>query len=137
MALIKWEPFKEIDRFFEDRLTFPSLSKLGLDLAMDIYEEKGNVIVKMALPGVKPEEIEASIDKDVLTVFGKREEEEETGEKDYYTKEIRRGSFLRSMSLPNAVDSSKAVAKLEGGILAITMPATEKTREKPFVIKIS
>ena len=52
MQIIKWEPLKEIDRFFEDR--FFHFPRLGWDLAVDVYEEDGAVVAKMSLPGVKP-----------------------------------------------------------------------------------
>src|SRR3990167_7113367 len=98
MQIVKWEPFKEIDRFFDDRfLSFPSMPKLGWDLAVDVYEEKGNVIAKMSLPGIKPEEIDISLGDDMITISGRREEEKEVDKKDYYSKEIRRGSFSRSV----------------------------------------
>ncbi len=136
MSLIKWEPFSEFDRLF-DAQSFPSLPKIGWDLAVDIYEEKGNVIAKMSLPGIKPEEIDVSIEGDMLTVSGRREEEKEIKDKDYYSKEIRRGSFSRTSTLPKEVDASKAKAKFEDGILVISMPAIKGAKEKAVKVTIS
>ena len=134
----KWEPFKEIDRFFDDRpfFSFPQFPKLGLDLAVDVFEEKGKVVAKMNLPGVKPEEFDISLEDDALTVSGRREEEKETEKKDYYSKEIRRGSFSRSVSLPKSVDAAKTEAEYEDGVLTITMPAIAGAKEKAVKIKI-
>lgn len=138
MQIVKWEPFKEIDRFFDDRFSqpFASFAKLGLDLAVDVYEEKGNVVTKMSLPGIKSEELDISLDGDVLTVSGRREEEKETDKKDYYSKEIRRGSFSRSVSLPKSVDATKAGAKYDDGVLIVTMPVVAGTKDKAIKVKI-
>jgi len=135
MQIIKWEPFKDIDRFFEDRM-LPSFPKLGWELAVDLYEEKGNVVAKMSLPGVKEEELDIEIDEDMLTISGRREEEKEVDKKDYYSKEIRRGSFSRSVSLPKLVDAEKAEAKYENGVLIVTIPAIAGAKEKAVKIKI-
>ncbi len=138
MQIIKWEPFKEIDRFFDDRFLQPSTSfpKLGFDLAVDIFEENGNIVAKMSLPGIKPEELDISIEEDMLTISGKREEEKETEKKDYYSKEIKRGSFSRTVSLPKSVDAVKTEAKYENGELVVTMPIIAGAKEKAVKVKI-
>lgn len=138
MQFIKWEPLKEIDRFFDDRFLqpFSALPKLGFDLAVDVYEEKNNVIAKMSLPGIKPEEINISIEDDTLSISGKREEEKEVDKKDYYSKEIRRGSFTRSVNLPKLVNAEKAEARYEHGELIVTMPAVASIKEKAVKVKI-
>ncbi len=138
MQIIKRDPFREIDRFFDDRFLqpFTSFPRLGMDFAADVYEEKDNIAVKMSLPGVKPEELDISLEEDILTVSGKHEEEKETEKKDYYSKEIRRGSFSRSIRLPKSVDASRADAKYENGELIVTMPAIAGAKEKAVKIEI-
>lgn len=137
MQLIKWEPFKEVERFFDDRFSLPpTFSRLGLDLAVDVYEEKDDVVAKMSLPGVNPEEIEISVEENILTISGKREEEKEIDKKNYYSKEIHRGAFSRSINLPKSVDSSKAEAKFENGELVVVMPIVAGAKEKVVKIKI-
>lgn len=135
MPIIKWEPFREFDRFFDDRL-FPTRQMLGWDLAIDVYEEKGNIIAKMSLPGIKPEDLDISLEDDLLTVSGRREEEKEVDKKDYYSKEIRRGSFSRSVTLPKSVDAAKAQASYEDGVLVVTMPAAAGAKEKAIKVKV-
>lgn len=138
MQIIKWEPFKEIDRFFDDRFLqpFTAFPKIGLDLAVDVYEEKDAVVAKMSLPGIKSEELDISLEDDTLTISGRREEEKETEKKDYYSKEIRRGSFSRSVRLPKPVDASKAEAAYENGELVVTMPVIAGAKEKAVRVKI-
>ena len=136
MPIIKWEPFDEVDDLLEGRPYISMFPKLGWDFAIDLYEESGSIIARMNLPGVNPEELELSIDEDSLSVSGSREEEEETEKRDYYSKEIRRGSFARSVSLPRSVDAAKTVAEYADGILTITMPTREGVKKNPIQVKV-
>ncbi|HEY4501941.1 MAG TPA: Hsp20/alpha crystallin family protein [Candidatus Paceibacterota bacterium] len=135
MELIKWEPFKEIDRFFDDRF-LPSFPRIGFDTAVDIYEENSNVVAKMSLPAVKAEDLDVTIEEDAITISGKREEEKETEKKDYYSKEIRRGSFSRRVSLPRSVDASKAQADYKEGMLTVTMPSVKGKGSKSIKVTV-
>src|SRR3989344_3706512 len=134
MQLIKWEPFSEVDRWFED---FPAFSfpKLGFDMAVDLYEEKGNIVAKMNLPGIDPEKIKVTVEDDILRISGSREEEKEEKDKHYYSKEIRRGSFERAVRLPKSVDSKKIDAAYKDGILEITMPAVQGEKETTVKVR--
>lgn len=109
---------------------------MGLDLAIDLYEEKGNVVAKMNLPGVRADELEVSVEDDTLTVTGTREEEKETDKKDYYSKEIRRGSFSRSVSLPSQVDAEKTEAEYKDGVLMVSMPVIKGGGKKAVKINV-
>src|SRR3989344_6894900 len=135
MELIKWEPFKEIDRFFDDRF-LPSFPRIGLDPAVDIYKDTSNVVEKMSLPAVKAEGLDVTIEEDAITISGKREEEKETEKKDYYSKEIRRGSFSRRVSLPRSVDASKAQADYKEGMLTVTMPSVKGKGSKSIKVTV-
>ncbi len=142
MAIIKWEPMSELDRLFDDRL-FPSLSlpslssKLGWDLAVDLFEEGNSVVAKMTLPGVNPAELEVAVEDDTLRISGRREEEHETKKKNYYSKEIRRGSFSRVVGLPKRVDSTKTAAEYKDGVLTITMPVVGKIKGEAVKVKVA
>jgi HSP20 family protein len=137
MSLIKWEPLNEFDRLLDNRL-FPTLIKsFDFDLSVDVYEEKGNVVAKMSLPGLKPDDVDIIIEDDTLTVSGHREEEKEVKDKTYYCKEIRRGSFSRSTKLPKMVEVNKTEAKFEDGMLTVTVPAIKGAKGKAVKIKIS
>lgn len=137
MPITKWEPFSELDRFFDERPYISLFPKLGWDLAIDLYEESGTIIAKMNLPGVKSEELDITIDEDVLSISGSREEEQETDKKDYYSKEIRRGSFSRSVTLPKSVNATKTEAEYTDGILKITMPIVEGKEKKKVQVRVA
>jgi HSP20 family protein len=135
MNIVTWKPFAELDRFFDDRASL-ALPRFGGDLAVDLYEENGNVIAKMNLPGVKPDELDITLENDTLVITGRREEEKKTEEKDYYHKEIRRGSFSRSVSLPKSVNAEATEARYDGGVLVVTMPIVKGAEEKATKIPL-
>jgi HSP20 family protein len=137
MSLIKWEPFNDLDRFFDEGVLESFPRRWGRGLATDMYEEKGSLITKMCLSGVKPEEVDISIEDDVLTVSGTREEEKEVKEKEYFSKEIRRGAFSRSVRFPKAVLAEKATATFEDGVLIVSVPVVQGATSKGVKVKIN
>lgn len=143
MALIKWTPFldnfEEMDKMLTD---YPSgmrsmMSTGGFMPAVDMYEDKDNVIVETQLAGVDPEKVEIAIENDVLTIKGESEKKSEIDEKNYYRKEIRRGSFYRSVQLPTHVVGDKANAEASDGVLKITIPKALEAKPKTIKIKTS
>lgn len=127
---------EEIERLFEESLK--PLRPLGrLKPAMDIYETKKDVVVEMPLAGVDPKDVEIRIEDKTLTVKGKFEKKVEVKEEQYYKKEIRTGTFARSVTLPTEVIKEKAEAVSEKGMLRITIPkAKPAKKEKGIKIKI-
>lgn len=136
MSLIKWEPFNEFDRFFDDRF-LASFSRPSWDLAVDVYEEKGNIVAKMSLPEVNTEDINISVEDNILVISAKRDEEKEIDKQDYYSKEIRRGSFSRSVRLPKSVEAAHATAEYKDGVLKISAPVLSGAEEKAVKIEIT
>lgn len=135
MSLIKWEPLNELDRLFDDRFFMP-LMKPSIDLSVDMYEEDGAIVAKMSLPEIDLKDIDVTIEDNILKISGKREEEEEIEKKDYYSKEIRRGSFSRSMRLPKEVEGSKARASYKDGMLTISVPAVKGAEDSVVKVRV-
>lgn len=133
MSLIKWEPLMDIDNIFD---SFPTLSKLGTDLAIDVYEKDNNIIAEMNLPGIDPDKIEVSVENNYLRVSGSREESKEENEKNYYSKEIKRGSFERMVRLPSEVEEDKVSAEFKNGELVVTLPKAEESSTKKVKIDV-
>jgi len=142
---IKWQPFKDLERpshppeEFEEDEWVPFVPTFRAEEpAVDIYQDKSNLYVEMPLAGIDPKNIQISIDDNVLTIQGKSEEKKETKEKDYLRKEIRKGSFRRTIKLPVEVKGDKAAAESEAGIIKITIPKAAKTASpsKNIPIKI-
>jgi HSP20 family protein len=134
MLPTKWEPFDDTGGFVGHR-PHPR-SWLDGDLSADIYEERGKFVVKMSMPIVNLEDLDISLEDDVFTIFGRREEESALAEKDYYSKEIRRGSFHRSIKLPKSVNASEAQATYENGLLIVTIPIIVGAEERAVKIPI-
>ena len=140
MSLIKWTPFLS-DNYFEEmdkmlsEFSPASRSISGFMPAIDMYEDKDNVIIETQLAGIDPEKVDISIENDILSIKGEGEKKTEVDEKNYYRKEIRRGSFYRSIPLPTKVSGDTASAVAEGGILKISIPKAPEVKPKSIKVK--
>ena len=138
MSLIKWTPFlgefDDMDKMMSEMLPTVRGSQYGFTPALDMYEDKDNVVIETQLGGINPEKVDISIENNILTIKGESEKKSEVDDKNYYRKEIRRGSFYRSIAMPTKVDGDKATALNEDGILKITVPKAAEV--KPKTIKI-
>lgn len=136
MSIIRWQPFltpfDDMEKMFEGLM--PTTAK-GFTPAVDVYLDKDNVVVETPLAGVKPDDVEITIENDVLTIRGKMEQQSEVDEKNYYRREIRSGSFYRSVALPAHVQGEKAEASSHDGMLKVTVPRAEEA--KPKTIKVT
>lgn len=139
MSLIKWAPFfpdfEDADKEFNDMLPALRGNRFGFTPAVDMYEDKNNIIVETQLVGIDPEKVDISIESNTLCIKGESEKKSEVDEKNYYRKEIRHGSFYRSIPLPTKVDGDKAEAVNEEGVLKITIPKVTKEKSKTIKIK--
>jgi HSP20 family protein len=142
----RWEPFRNaitlrqaMGKLFEENLVQAregfQAPAVGTSLAVDIYERKDALVVKVAVPGVKPEELDITVTGDVLNIKGEIKEEKEIQEEKYHRREFRYGSFCRSVRLPIEVNVDKADAIFKDGILTLTLPRLkEKKRSVPVRI---
>ena len=147
MLPIRWEPhreFREMERLF-DRVRrrpfqgvwpWPVLWDGRIRPALDVYETPEQLVVKAAIPGVKPEDIEVTVREDTLVIHGEAKAEHEEKEERYYLRERRAGTFHRAVALPTGLDTEKVEATFEDGILAITLPKTEKAKAREVKVKV-
>jgi HSP20 family protein len=139
MALIRWtpsfEPFEEMDKMLTEFMPTVRGGQMGFMPAVDIYEDQDNVIVETQLAGVDPEKIDIAIENDILAIKGESEKKSEVDDKNYYRKEIRRGSFYRSVQLPAHVIGDQAEATADDGVLKIVIPKASETKPKTIKIK--
>jgi HSP20 family protein len=142
--LTRWEPVREMmtlreamDRLFDDAFTRPiSLRDGGWSSpAVDMYQTDDEVVIKAALPGFTADDVQINVTGDVLTIRGEVKHEEEKNEKAWHIREQRWGSFERSVALPTAVVSDRAVADFENGILTIKFPKAEEVKPKTITVK--
>ena len=138
MAIIKWQPM--LDPFDETNgmLDIFSSNRIPQTFipSMDIYQTKQEVIAEVSLPGIDPKNVDVGIENNILKITGRSEQKTEVDEKNYYRKEVRCGSFQRSVALPTAVDAQKAKAEYEEGILKIIIPKETKTLAKTIKVEI-
>jgi len=144
--LVRWEPFSDLvslreamDRLLEDsfvrpRSGWPAPIEAGA-LAVDMYETDDAVVVKTAIPGVKPEDIDISLTGDTLTIKGETKFEEEVKEETYVRREMRYGSFARTLAIPAPVVADKAQAEFENGVLMLTLPKAEEVKPRAIQVK--
>ncbi len=126
-----------MDRLFEDSFVRSPASFGGGEhpLAVDAYSTADALVVEAALPGVKPEDVEVSVLGDTLTISATSADEQERDEEGYSYREIRRGSFSRTLTLPGGLNPDGAAANFENGLLRLTIPKAEES--KPRQIRIS
>ncbi|MBP9802533.1 Hsp20/alpha crystallin family protein [Patescibacteria group bacterium] len=127
MSLIQWNPFLD---------TFDNLENANFIPAIDVYENKDSVVIEASLAGIKPEDVNISVKDDIFSLEGSRRETSEVEEKNYYRKEVRTGSFHRSVMLPASVQADLAEAHFENGLLKIILPKEERAKSKNIQIQI-
>src|SRR3974390_3434896 len=103
--------------------------------AVDIYENEHELVVKADIPDIKPEELDIRVENNILTIRGERKFEKKVDEKNYLRLERTYGSFSRSFSLANTVNSEAIKAEYKDGVLTLTVPKREE--DKPKQIKVN
>jgi HSP20 family protein len=145
MSIVRWEPFRDfmtlreaMDRLFEEsfvgRRPREWVAAAEGTLAVDMFETEDATVVKTAVPGVKPDDIDITISGNTLTISGETTQEEEVKEENYIRRERRYGSFSRSVVLPESLKPDEAEASFEDGVLTLTIPKAPEA--KPKVIKV-
>lgn len=145
MSITRWDPFGELmslreamNRLFEESFVRPATGLLAPEarlLPVDVYQTANDVVVKAAIPGVKPEEVDITISGDVVCIKGETKSESEVKEADYFRQERRFGTFYRELTLPVATQPDKAEATFENGVLTLTIPKAEEIKPKAVKIK--
>jgi HSP20 family protein len=127
----------EMSRLFESPLGTFTQGFNTWSPAVDLYEDKDNIIVKAELPGMKKENIDVSLHEGTLTISGERKIEREKGEGETYRSERFYGRFQRSVLLPAAVLAEKVNAAYKDGILTISLPKSEEAKPKQIEVNVA
>ncbi len=131
--LTRWDPFAEMSRLMEGR-GFGAGREM-LRPAVDILEEKDAIVLKAELPGVKPEDVNVTLENNMLTISGERRFEKEEKEENYHRVESSYGSFSRSFALPDTVDASSVDASLDNGILCLRIAKRAEAQPRKIQVK--
>jgi HSP20 family protein len=151
-AVTPWRPFMDLTRwerdmgrmmedFFGRRPRWPERWFRADELeiaapAVDLFEEKDDIVVKAELPGMEKDNIEVNLTDHHLTIKGEKKKEQEVKEENYYRAERSYGSFLRTLELPKDVRGDKVKASFKNGILEVRLPKTEEAKTKEIKVKV-
>ena len=127
-----------MDRLFEDSFVRPTRAWLTYGeatLPLDVRNEPDELVVDAALPGMKPEDVEITIEQGTLTIRGQVSSERRETEGEYLVQEMRRGEMARTVTLPSGLEPDRATATFENGVLTLRIPRAEEV--KPRQIRIT
>ena len=144
-VLTRWDPFREfstlqdrMNRLFHDSLgdgREEALTTTAFAPAVDVYEDEHNVTLKIEVPGIDEKDIDVRIENNTLTVHGERKFEKDEKEENYRRVERQYGSFTRTFTLPNTVETENVSANYDKGVLKIKL--AKKAEAKPKQIKVN
>ncbi|MES3030800.1 MAG: Hsp20/alpha crystallin family protein [Patescibacteria group bacterium] len=105
------------------------------ELTVDVYQTSDMIVIKAMIAGVRPEDLDISITRDLVTIKGKREEERIARDEDFFMRELYWGSFSRSITLPQEIDVDEAEAIEKHGLLILKLPKLDKKRQSKLKVK--
>jgi len=105
------------------------------ELTVDVYQTPEMIVIKTMIAGVRPEDLDISITRDMVTIKGRREEEKTVKEEDYFARELYWGSFSRTITLPSEIDVDESEAVEKHGLLILKLPKLDKKRQSKLKVK--
>ena len=103
---------------------------------IDMFHKDDTLVLRADVPGIKPEDLTVTVEDDLLTIRGHREEQKEVKEEDYYCAERATGEFVRTVRLPEGVTADQVEAHRENGVLEVTIPAPKAAESKAVKIPV-
>jgi HSP20 family protein len=145
-SIIRWDPFRnsgslqeQFSRLFES--SFPGRSSestlTSWAPAVDIHETENELVLKADLPGIDEKDLDIRVENNMLTIRGERKFEQEVKEDNYLRVERSYGSFSRSFSLPNTVNTEAIDAEYKNGVLRVLMPKRAESKPKQVKVNVS
>ncbi len=105
------------------------------ELTVDVYQTADSIVIKAMIAGVRPEDLDISITRDMVTIKGRREEEKTIHDEDFFARELYWGSFSRTITLPSEIDVDEAEAVEKHGLLILKLPKLDKKRQSKLKVK--
>jgi HSP20 family protein len=142
--LTRWDPFQEavtlreaVNRLFEESFvpSAPGRSN-GFVPALDLSETPEAYFVEMAVPGMKAEDLNVTVENGVLTISGEVKQNTESKERNFHRVERRYGRFSRSVSLPASVRGDAIEARLDSGVLFLNIPKAEEVKPRKITVNV-
>ena len=152
MAIVRWEPFRDLvglqdrmNRLFDE--SFRGLGRSGSEddwalggtwaPAVDIYHHDGSIVLKAEVPGMDPKDVDIRVENNVLTLRGERKLDSDVKKENYHRVERAYGTFTRSFTLPSVVDTEKIKAEYRDGVLRVSLPTKEEAKPKQISISVT
>jgi len=146
MVLQRWDPIYELRRMHQalNRGWRPFALATDSDdvergrwaIPLDVVAEDGAILVRASVPGFRPEDIDVSIEDNLLTIKAETKMERERQEDGFLMRELRSGTFHRSLRLPDSVDANNASTCYENGVLTVTLPKAESKKGKHLKVTV-
>ena len=149
MALVRWDPFRELEevsdrlnRMFARPVASGTNGKETMIVAdwtpsVDISETEGEYLRKAEIPDVKKEDVKVTVEDGVLTIQGQRKQEKEEKGTKYHRIERSYGSFVRTFSLPDVIETDRVKAEFKDGVLNLHLPKSERAKPKAIEVKVA
>ena len=149
MALVRWDPFRELEevsdrlnRMFARPVASGTNGKETMIVAdwtpsVDISETEGEYLIKAENPDVKKEDVKVTVEDGVLTIQGQRKQEKEEKGTKYHRIERSYGSFVRTFSLPDVIETDRVKAEFKDGVLNLHLPKSERAKPKAIEVKVA
>jgi HSP20 family protein len=142
-SISRWEPFRgistlqdQVNRLFENSFDGRSESSIASWApAVDVHETENELVVTADIPGVNEKDVDVRVENNMLTISGERKTETNVKDDNYLRVERSYGSFSRSFSLPNTVNTEGIAAEYKNGVLSVRLPKREET--KPRQVKVN
>lgn len=142
MALIRWQPFPEMetlrrqmDKVFDEMVSVNRQAEISWKPALELQDTEENVILRAEIPGVEAKDIDVRVTREAVAIAGEHRYEKKVSDKGYFRTEFRYGKFQRAIALPVAVQNDKVQAEFKDGILTLTLPKVTEARHK--VVKVN
>lgn len=147
--VVRWDPFRDMvamrsqmDQIMDEWLRASNAAENGensqaMRLAVDVSETESDFIVKASIPGANPDDLDISFSDNTLTIRGESRDEHVEENERFHLRERRFGQFMRTITLPLAVDADQIDAQHENGVLTLTLPKAEETKPRKISIRNS
>src|SRR5512133_3517241 len=135
--LTRWDPFRDMmvmrrtmDRLIENSINEEQDNPTDWGLPLDVIEDENDYTVRASVAGIKPDDLDITYNKGVLTIRGEIKDDRETNKGQYHLRERRYGTFSRSLALPTSINAEKIQAEYGDGILTLKLPKAEEVKPK-------
>jgi len=143
MALVRWNPYAEMesfrrqmDRLFDDMTGYRNLAEQALQPAIELHDRGENLVVKAQVPGLNADELDISASRDSVTISGEYCQEDNNNGQGAYHSEFRYGKFSRTIGLPVGIQQDKVEADYQDGILTLRLPKVEDAVNRSVKINL-